>query len=151
MPNEAPNLTEVILNRIKDIEGAKTDKDIGQVLATDPKTVAGWRHRDSVPWEKIIDYSRARQVSLEYLVNGIGGTKRSDLVMEPGAIYRVTTNLDALYEIAADVYRALREAGGEIPPEKFGRLVRLVHREMLDKNENSVPYAKILEMVKLAV
>ena len=69
---------------------------------------------------------------------------------EPGSVYRLETDQDVIYRIAADVYRALQQQGTAISADKFGQVVRLLHRDMLQNGGDAVAYDKVFEVVKLA-
>lgn len=143
------NLATIVIERIKEVEGFKKDIDVARALHTESRNISTWRARGTLPMEQIIEYSRERRVSLEWLLNGNGAARSTDMVAEDGGIYRVQTSQDWIYAIAGDVYRATLELGVELPPQKFTQLVRLGHREALDHG-SEVPYAKIVELVKLA-
>ena len=115
-----------------------------------------WKNRGTVPWEKVVEYSRRNMVSLEYLINGHGPAKRVDVEMgimarESGAIYEVQTNQDATYQIASQIYAALQKLGGTMSPEKFAQTMRLLHRGILDEGKSGVPDQKVRETVSLAM
>lgn len=148
---EGINLFETIVDRIKNVEKIEEDIGVALLLHMDRRNLATYKTEGRIPYPRIIEYSRAHRVSLEYLLNGNGPARVTDMVMEPGAIYRVHTDQDVLYEIAGSVYRAIAESSAKLPPEKFTQLVRLAHRDMLDRGESSVPFARIVEMVKLAL
>lgn len=147
--SENGSLATTVVERIKEVEGLKKDVDIARLLHTESRYISTWRARGTLPIDLIIQYSRERKVSLEWLINGNGAPRSTDMVSEVGGIYRVQTNQDRIYAIAGDVYRAILELGVELPPQKFTQLVRLGHREALDHG-SEVPYAKIVELVKLA-
>ena len=120
----------------------------------DRRNLANRKKEGVVPWNRLVEYSRTRGVSLEFLVNGTGPVRREEVELgaaEPGALYHVATDQDAVYQIAAAVYRAVHELGATVPPEKFAQIVRLLHRNMLERHETGVTYAQVLETVRLAV
>lgn len=139
-----------VLDRLKVLEGVRNDVDLAGPLATNKRNVSAWKERGTLPWERLHDYCQRRQISLEWLINGRGAREVTQLIAEPGAVYRLDTDQDVLYQIAADVYRALQQADTQLTPEKFSRVMRLLHRDMLHNHSQQVAYEKILEMVKLA-
>lgn len=149
MALEGESLLRTILNRLKELEGVRHDTDLATPLGVSKEIVSQWKTRETIPWDRLIQYTRMEQVSFEWLINGHGPPRRRDLVAEPGAIYRVDTNHDALYRLAGDIYKAADEASARLTGEKFAQLMRLAHRETIDRGE-PVPYAKIVELVKLA-
>lgn len=138
-----------VLDRLKTLEGVRNDVDLAGPLVTNKRNVSAWKERGSLPWECLFDYCQRRQISLEWLINGRGAREATQLVSEPGAVYRLDTDQDVLYGIAADVYRALQQSHAEISPDKFSQVLRLLHRDMLHSRSEQVAYEKILEMVKL--
>lgn len=141
--------TTEIINRIKKAEGLRFDADIAIPLRADKKNVSVWKARDAIPFDKLIEYSRMEGVSLDWLVNGRGPMRVKDMIEEPGAIYKVTTNQDAVYWIAGQVFKAASEGGKALTEEKFCDVVKLAHRDMLDRQESSVPYVRIKGLVDL--
>lgn len=139
-----------VLDRLKALEGVRSDVDLAGPLATNRRNVSAWKERGTLPWDRLYDYCRRRQVSLEWLLNGRGATHVTQLVAEPGAVYRLDTDQDAVYRIAADVYRALQQTNASLNPEKFAQVVRLLHRDMLHSRSDQVAYDKIVEVVKVA-
>ena len=139
-----------VLDRLKTLEGVRADIDLAEPLATNRRNVSAWKERGSLPWDRLYDYCLRRQISLEWLLNGRGAVRVTELVAEPGGVYRLDTDQDVVYRIAADVYRAMRESGTELSPEKFAQVTRLLHRDMLHSHSDQVAYDKVLEVVKLA-
>lgn len=143
-------LLRQVLDRLKTLEGVRSDVDLAEPLATNRRNVSAWKERGTLPWDRLYDYCQRRQISLEWLLNGRGAREVNQLVAEPGAVYRLDTDQDAVYRIAADVYRALQQSGTTLNAEKFAQVVRLLHRDMLHTHSDAVAYDKILEVVKLA-
>lgn len=144
------NVLRQVLNRLKSLEGLRNDVELAEPLATNRRNISAWKERGTLPWDRLHDYCQRRQVSLEWLINGQGASHVTQLVAEPGAVYRLDTDQDLLYTIAADIYRALRQSNTELSPEKFAQIMRLLHRDMLDSRREQVAYDKILDVVKLA-
>lgn len=151
MVRERKVLLRDILDRLKQVEQVSSDVDLADPLMTSRRNISAWKERQSVPWEKLVAYCHRQQISLEWLINGRGPIFISDMAAEPGAIYRVETNQDAIYLLSSNIYRALQESEREIAPEKFADVVRLLHRDMLERKADEVPYEKVLRVVKLAV
>lgn len=147
MADAGVTLLRTILNRIKELEGLEYDKDLAALFKMSEKALEAQKSRDTVPWERLVEYSREKQVSLEYLVNGHGPARRAQLgVGEPGAIYRVTTDQDAVYQLAA----ALRAASPQaLPAKKFQDALKLLHRELLETGRMP-PSEKIIQIAHLA-
>ncbi len=144
------DLLRQVLDRLKSLEGLRSDVELAEPLATNRRNIAAWKERGTLPWDRLYDYCQRRQISLEWLLNGRGASHVTQLVAEPGAVYKLDTDQDVLYRIAADIYRALRQSDTELSPEKFAQVMRLLHRDMLDSRGQQIAYEKILEVVKLA-
>lgn len=144
------DLLRQVLDRLKSLEGLRSDVELAEPLATNRRNIAAWKERGTLPWDRLYDYCQRQQVSLEWLLNGRGASRVTQLVAEPGAVYKLDTDQDVLYRIAADIYRALRQSDTELSPEKFAQVMRLLHRDMLDSRGQQIAYEKILEVVKLA-
>jgi hypothetical protein len=144
------DLLRQVLDRLKSLEGLRSDVELAEPLATNRRNIAAWKERGTLPWDRLYDYCQRRQISLEWLLNGRGASHVTQLVAEPGAVYKLDTDQDVLYRIAADIYRALRQSDTELSPEKFAQVIRLLHRDMLDSRGQQIAYEKILEVVKLA-
>lgn len=150
MGKKAENLAEQAINRIKEAEGFRYDADVAACLNVEKKRVSQWKYRGTPPYEKLVEYSRQHGISLDWLLNDRGPVRARDLVTETGGMYRIATDQDAVYVIAADVYQALQETGIVLSADKFRHTVRLLHRDMLQQGDADVPYAKVLDVVRLA-
>jgi hypothetical protein len=144
------DLLRQVLDRLKSLEGLRSDVELAEPLATNRRNIAAWKERGTLPWDRLFDYCQRRQISLEWLLNGRGASHVTQLVAEPGAVYKLDTDQDVLYRIAADIYRALRQSDTDLSPEKFAQVMRLLHRDMLHSHSQQIAYEKILEVVKLA-
>jgi len=143
---------EALLNRIKALENIKDDAELIETLNIPGSTLRGWRdRRKPPPLKTILPYCREKRVSLEWVYNARGPVRTASLIAEPGAIYKVETDQDTIYRLSADIYRALLELEGQITPEKFSDIIHVLHRGMLESNEESVTYEKVLGTVKVAV
>lgn len=151
MGSDEKSTLRTILDRLKEAEGVSHDVDLAAPLRTNKRNISAWKERGAIPWERLSAYCREREISLEWLINGRGPQSVLDIAAEPGAIYRVPTDQDAICLLSGDIYRALQETGREITPEKFADIVRLLHRDMLDRRLDRLPYEKVQHVVKLAV
>lgn len=146
MVDEGKTLIRTILNRLQGLEQVKTDTALATPLKMERRNLSSYKERGSVPWERVVEYCRRKQVSLEWLVNGRGPTHSTDIVAESGAIYQVDTSQDIVYSIAADLYAALE--GRKVEPDKLAHCIRLLHREAMEGGEPP-SHGKITEMAKL--
>ena len=144
---EKSSLLREILNRLKEIEHVSHDMDLAVPLLVSKRNISSYKERGTIPWEKLFQYSRRKKKSLEYIINGRGPSDAT-AVAEPGAIYKVETDQDAVYDISAQVYAELVEQNKTADPDKFRQLVKLLHRQMLDTG-NVPSYETIKEMVYL--
>ena len=149
MEGKRSDLLRQVLDRLKTLEGVRNDVDLAAPLDTNKRNVSAWKERGSLPWERLSEYCQRKQISLEWLINGRGASQVTQLVAEPGAIYHLETDQDVLYQIAADLYRALDQQQIRITADKFAQALRLLHRDMLQTGKQQVAYEKILEVVKL--
>ncbi len=137
----------LILDRIKKVEGAKNDTDLAVPLRVTKRNIANWKSRNSIPWETLVAYCRWRKVSMEWLFND-RGPMMNDVIAEPGVLYQVETNQDAVYDIAAEVYQTLLDQQKQPTPDKYRQLVKLLHRETIETGQ-SPSAEKINELIML--
>jgi hypothetical protein len=142
-------LLREIINRLKELEGVSGDLDLAIPLKVTKRNVSSYKERGTIPWEVLLEYGRRRKVSMEWLLNGRGPIDNEILaVAEPGVVYKVETNQDAVYDIAAQVYTELLAEGKQPGADKFRQLVKLLHRSMLETGQ--IPTAdKIKEIIIL--
>jgi len=146
MIDEGKTLLRTILNRLKEAENVKYDKELAVPLKVAERTVNTWKNRDSIPWERLFEYSRRKKVSLEWIINGRGPLLSTNMVTEEGAIYHVETDQDVVYDIAAQLHAALQ--GREIPADKFSQALKMLHRESIATGQPPA-VDKVTELVKL--
>ena len=148
---EGTSRAETILLRLQALEGVKTDAALTAALRASGATISAWRKRGSVPLERLAEYAREKGVSLEWLVNGRGPVHLRELaVAEPGAIYRVETDQDAVYRIAALVTAYCLEHGIHLAEQKIESIVKLIHRDMLAAGISEVSRQRVEELIHLA-
>jgi len=61
---------EEILKRLALVLRATSDTEMASALGTAKSTVANWRYRNSVPWEKCLEVAETHGVSLDWLLLG---------------------------------------------------------------------------------
>jgi len=138
-----------ILDRLQKVEGVKHDTDLAVPLKVTKLNITSYKARGSIPWGKLYEYSRRKNISLDYLVNGRGNPGVSEIrVSDSAGIYTIETNQDAVYDISAQVYSELENQRKEAAPEKFKQLVKLLHRQTLETG-NPPSADKIKELVLL--
>ena len=140
-----------ILDRIREVEGLNSDVDVARLLGSKIRNISAWKQRETIPWNYLIPYSRRRGFSLEWLVYGNGPRRAVDMGMEPGAIFHVRTDQDAVYVIAAMMHQVLKEGGIDASRERFGEVLRLLHRAQLSEPERPLSYIQVSETVRLAL
>lgn len=59
------------LERMKEVTGCKTDKELGDYFGSATSTVSNWRSRNRIPIEECITLSVQKGISLDWLVFGI--------------------------------------------------------------------------------
>jgi len=62
--------SSTILDRIMEIEGISTDVELAKILDTKQNTLSNWRKRDSIPYDKIIQYCDMKSISLDFIFKG---------------------------------------------------------------------------------
>jgi len=66
---------EDILTRIKEIEGVKTFKEVANILSVSEVNISQWRKRGSIPYEKLIEYCKNKDIVLDWLITGRGAMR----------------------------------------------------------------------------
>ncbi len=61
-----------ILNRIKQVLNAKTDKEMTEKWGISYSTLDTWKNRDTIPQKRLLDFSLKYGVSLDWLITGNG-------------------------------------------------------------------------------
>lgn len=59
-----------VLNRLKKITGAKTNKELAEILEINYRTFNNWQARDNIPKGKLYEFSEKLGVSMDTLLNG---------------------------------------------------------------------------------
>ena len=96
-------------------------------------------------------YSGRSGASLDYLHHGRGPQKLERIVtVEDGTAYHICTDQDAVYDIAEKVYRATQTLGLRLPSRKFASTVRLLHRDLIDRNEDDITQERVNELIRIA-
>ena len=67
------NLADV-LSRVGKLSGVDTDAEIARALGVSPQTLSTWKRRGTIPYERVCDFAVNQDVSLDYLLLGIGGS-----------------------------------------------------------------------------
>lgn len=66
-----------VLDRLHKIFGVKNDNQLGDSLKVKRSTLGNWRARDSVPYTVCVDVADEHDVSLDWLLTGIGSMWRN--------------------------------------------------------------------------
>ncbi|MFK5892862.1 MAG: helix-turn-helix domain-containing protein [Pseudomonadota bacterium] len=61
---------ESILDRIKKTSSSKSHTELAATLKSSPQVVSTWKKRGTIPYEKIIEFAEAKDLSLDYLFYG---------------------------------------------------------------------------------
>jgi len=72
-----------ILERIAQIKNIKTDKKLSELFGVSPSTVATWKIRKNIPYDKIFALCKDEGLSLDYVINGKGSIYPSDMIAMP--------------------------------------------------------------------
>lgn len=65
-----------VLNRIKEAYELSTDASLANRLDVDPSTVASWKKRDSVPYERII--AKCKDIDLNWMFGSPGSSRKAN-------------------------------------------------------------------------
>lgn len=84
----------LIIEQLKKVLEAKTDKELGEKLGFKQQTVSNWKARNSISLEMLVEVAEKYSVSLDWLITG----QRSE-------------QLDALERIALLAFNNLNEEG----------------------------------------
>ncbi|WP_095082779.1 helix-turn-helix domain-containing protein [Pseudomonas sp. Irchel s3h17] len=68
--------SQAVLARLKQITGTTTDTSLSSALQVSPQTLSSWKGRDSIPYALCVDIAQARDVSLDWLLLGLGPIQR---------------------------------------------------------------------------
>lgn len=150
MPKETIDLElplREILERLKEIEGLKYDREVGDLLQIKKSTLDQYKVRDRVPVKQLINYCKTRGVSLDWLFFGLGRPQPPTVgVGETPSVYNIRTNQDAVYAIAKDLFQALQEKDRtDLEPRRYAHMLKLMHRESLETGE--APSLEKLRMI----
>jgi hypothetical protein len=61
-----------VLGRMKELAWAKTDAELARELGVRRGAISDWRHRGSIPLDRIVGFAATRPVSLDWLLKGEG-------------------------------------------------------------------------------
>ena len=67
--NIPPSLDEV-LKRVSSLIGANTDKSLAEGLGVSPQTLSTWKRRNTIPYERLIQFALDQKISLDELLLG---------------------------------------------------------------------------------
>lgn len=137
-----------VLDRIKEIEGFRYDKEVGELLGVKTSTLDQYKVKKRVPLKQVVAYALERGASLDWILFGRGRAQPAAVgVGESPGIYRIRTDQDSVYDIARDLFRAVQSKHrcADLSPEKFAHILKLMHRESLELNE--LPSQEKLEMI----
>jgi|TARA_B100001964_G_C14098575_1_gene538193 hypothetical protein len=99
--------TREIFARIKEIAGLKRDDELARLLALSPQSLGGYKSRDTLPINQLIRWVGQKNVSLDYLLLGIGPVKRENLDFEKENrdLRKRIERLEGAIELAKDLLR----------------------------------------------
>jgi len=79
------NAASIVLNKLRQLRGLKSDKSLGALFGTSQPTVAAWRARNSLPFWEIIGFCAQHNISLDYLFFNKVPCCPEALSQEPGS------------------------------------------------------------------
>ncbi|EBA1657922.1 bacteriophage CI repressor [Salmonella enterica] len=65
-----------VLNRLMVVFKVNNDSELARSLGVNRQTLASWRKRDSIPYSLCVSIAEQRDVSLDWLLSGIGEIER---------------------------------------------------------------------------
>lgn len=66
-----------VLARMKAIYHVRRDAELARALNMSPQTLSSWRQRDAIPYALCVECSRAKQVSLDWLLYGVSNQSQA--------------------------------------------------------------------------
>lgn len=116
---------EAVIDRIMRLEGLRYRTEVAAKLGADKAAVTRWTKQGNIPNQYLLDYCEDRQVTLDWLVLGIGEPDRSDRVFQrfPG-LDRAREKQEAIFIAAERLYAACGMADTQLAPAGFKLLLR---------------------------
>ena len=99
--------TREIFARIKEIAGLERDDELARLLALSPQSLGGYKSRHTLPINQLLRWVGQKNVSLDYLLLGIGPVKRENLNFEKENrdLRKRIERLEGAIELAKDLLR----------------------------------------------
>lgn len=147
------NLASEVIYRIKKAENLRYDADVAVPLHVEKTRIATWKARNTVPYERLVEYSRYSGVSLDWLLNGRGPQKVVQGVAEETGRYGpnpAAINSDVFVAVRKTVNKVLDETNIKPDTEKHDRLVIIIYNDIITKNDGyDISPEKVRELIKL--
>ncbi len=112
-----------VLERLKQLLKASSDSELCRVIGINRQTLANWKGRDSVPYSLCVQMSEENNVSLDWLLTGVGTMYRNAEVQASGLNPRQTAILELFEALDGDSQREIQTA-----VEEKKRLIDLERR-----------------------
>lgn len=139
---------EILLDRVKERIGSKTDADAARALEVSSATIPTWRKRGTVPYGDFVRWAYKNDVSMDWLFYGGPIDIETATDLELGRSYPIDKQLLAICIEAADVM--IKEMGVELSPEKRAQIVSLLYEQYEDMAEPEIDSEKVVRLIKLA-
>ena len=101
-----------VLDRLQVVYGVKNDNQLGDALQINRSTLGNWRSRDSVPYTICVGVAEDRDISLDWLLTGMGSMSRdkakANLGMEEST---ARYGMDPKERAILELFRELDEGG----------------------------------------
>ncbi|MBA1324598.1 helix-turn-helix domain-containing protein [Pseudomonas plecoglossicida] len=94
-----------VLIRLKHVTGTSSDSALAKVLDVSPQTLSSWKVRESIPYAFCIAVAQRHNVSLDWLLLGIGSPSRTAPAATPPAAGDL---LELVQGLAPDDLQAIR-------------------------------------------
>lgn len=81
------NDSEVVIARLKTVFSVTSDSSLCEQLGVSPQTLSSWKSRNKIPYANCVEISKARGVSLDWLLTGRGSVEISNSDICSAQIY----------------------------------------------------------------
>lgn len=124
MSSSFESTLDAVLGRVAEVTGARSDAVIARELGVRPQSLANWRSRGSIPYQKLSAFAEKYELTLDYVLLG----------RQPKHVRRREIDSTLLASIAGLLEGRLRQESAEIQPLvsiEFYFYVGLVYNRLL--------------------
>lgn len=147
------NSLDDVLKRLKESESWRFDTDAANALGMDRRSLAGFKKRDTLPFDYLVKFATDNGYSLEWVINGRGPVKAESLVSDNESTYG-TIDYPLFNRVGKVVHEFIENAGIEIATdsdkEKLDYLLAYCY-DQVKKEGGDINQNNIASLVKLAM